>query len=213
MAGQKISGVALGSVFAGSIFLYAGIKGVSIPAAVQNIVQGKSPAGAAKAAQITGTRASALAGTAGTTGIVTAGGSGPAIASDALKYEGAGYVWDGSPAQGAGHWDCSSFANWVIGHDSGLAIPGVTGSYDGTSHGPNTISWLAWSGCTTIGHDGAAAQAGDLAVWQTHMGICLGPDQMISAQNPASGTRVSAISGFIRGEVLFIRRLKAIAGG
>jgi cell wall-associated NlpC family hydrolase len=123
---------------------------------------------------------------------------------------GAGYRWGGAPAVGTGNWDCSSFVNWVVGHDCGMAIPGyAAGSYGGAEHGPATLSWLAWSGCTTIGHSGSAAQPGDLAVWQTHMGICTGPNTMISAQDPQNGTRISAIDGFISGELLYIRRLAA----
>src|SRR5918992_265583 len=41
---MAVSGVALGAVAAGSVFLYAGLKGVSVPEAVQAIVQGNSPA-------------------------------------------------------------------------------------------------------------------------------------------------------------------------
>ena len=55
MPGARIDGVALGSVAVGSVLLYASIKGLSIPGAVQAIVQGRSPATAASAAQITGT--------------------------------------------------------------------------------------------------------------------------------------------------------------
>src|SRR5258708_2451354 len=55
MPGERIEGVALGSLAAGSVLLYAGIRGLSIPGAVQAIVQGKSPGTAAAAAQITGT--------------------------------------------------------------------------------------------------------------------------------------------------------------
>lgn len=139
------------------------------------------------------------------------GGSNSAIASDALRYQGAGYVWDGAPANGIGIWDCSSFANWVVGHDERLAIPGYpAGTYDGTVHGPNTLSWLAWTGCTTIGHSASDAQAGDLVVWQTHMGIAIGADQMISAQDSQSGTQVSGIG--MPGELLYVRRLNAEGG-
>ena len=207
MAGAKISGLALGSIFTGSVFLYAGLTGKSIPAALQLIVQGKDPRIAPTVKQITGSPG----GVATIGPVATLGsGSGQAIAADALRYQGAGYVWGGAPAQGVGNWDCSSFANWVIGHDEGLAIPFYrAGGYDGSTHGPATSAWLVWPGCDTVGSDGNAAEAGDLAVWQTHMGICLGPNQMISAQNPGSGTQVSAINGFIS-ELLFIRRLKAV---
>jgi hypothetical protein len=62
MAGDaKVSGVALGSIAVGALFLYAGIKGKSIPAALQAVITGKSPATAAAANQITGTSAAALA--------------------------------------------------------------------------------------------------------------------------------------------------------
>lgn len=202
----RVDGISLGAVAAGAVFTYAGLKGYSIPHTIQDIVTGKSPAGQDQAAPITG----AAFVTQGA-GIATAAGS--AIANDALQYQGAGYVWGGAPARGVGNWDCSSFANWTVGHDEGLAIPGYpAGTYDGTAHGPVTLEWLIWSGCVTIGHQGSAAQAGDLCVWQTHMGIATGGGQMISAQNPQGGTRVSGIDGFITGELLYVRRLRAAAG-
>jgi cell wall-associated NlpC family hydrolase len=49
------------------------------------------------------------------------------------------------------------------------------------------------------------AQAGDLCCWQTHIGICTGSGQMISAQDPALGTGVSNIE--LAGEILFVRRI------
>lgn len=43
-----VSTAALGAVGAGSIFLYAGLKGYSIPSTIQALIQGKSPATATK---------------------------------------------------------------------------------------------------------------------------------------------------------------------
>jgi len=195
---MAVKGTAVACVAVGSVLVFAGIKGYSIPQTVQDLVTGKTPLNQAQATPITG-------------GVSGGSGSGSQIATDALQYKGAGYVWGGAPAQGTGNWDCSSFANWVIGHDLNMAIPGYTaGSYTGQSHGPTTISWLAWTGCTTVGHSGSVAQPGDLAVWQTHMGIAIGNGQMISAENPQDGTQVSGIDGFITGEILFIRRLNAV---
>lgn len=209
MAGSGVSGVsgtAVAATAAGGLLLWSGLKGASVSQSLRSVLSGTRPA-AANVNPITGTPPGALVASA--TGNLGSG-SGAAIASDALRYQGAGYVWGGAPARGAGNWDCSSFSNWVIGHDEGLAIPFYkAGGYDGSSHGPATGAWLAWAGCTTVGHDGNLAQPGDLAVWQTHMGICTGPNQMISAQNPGTGTRVSAINGFIS-EFLFIRRLRAV---
>src|SRR6266567_2703106 len=69
---------------------------------------------AAIAGQVTANSPGQLAG-------VGAGGSstptGNAISDDALKYVGQGYVF-GGPSQ-PGHWDCSSFINYVVGHDLG----------------------------------------------------------------------------------------------
>jgi cell wall-associated NlpC family hydrolase len=198
--GQRFSGPALGSIAAGGLLVFAGIKGYSLSQMVTDIIRGKSPLQETNTLPITGTPSTAAGGS------VVAAGQASSISADALKYQGAGYVWGGAPAKGIGNWDCSSFANWVCGHDVGLPIPGyAAGSYTGSSHGPVTGEWMVWSGLTTVGNNGSVAQAGDLAVWQTHMGICLGPNSMISAQNPSSGTQVSAINGFIP-ELLFIRR-------
>lgn len=40
---RQFDGIALGSIAAGTLLAYAGIRNVSIPAAVQGIIQGKSP--------------------------------------------------------------------------------------------------------------------------------------------------------------------------
>ena len=205
MPGARIDGTALGSLAAGSVLLYAGIKGKSIPGAVQAIVQGRSPATAANVNQVT-------AATADVSGYLGAS-TGAAAAADALTYQGHCYVFGGAQRKGNGCWDCSSFVNWVFGHDLGLAIPLIrAGGYDGTSHGPPTMAWFVWPGCVTIGTDPKQALPGDLAIWDVHhMGICLGQDQMISAENPADGTQVSAITGFSSG-AFAIRRHKAFLG-
>jgi len=71
-----------------------------------------------------------------------------------------------------------------------------------------------WDGAVTIGHDGAQAQPGDLCVWQTHMGVALGGGKMISAEDPQQGTQIgeigSGVSGFIPGELLFVRRYRGL---
>ena len=209
MAGAgKVNGPALAAMAAGGVLVFAGLKGYSIPATLQDIMTGKNPQSQAQANPITGTAAATGGGASG--GGSPGGSTTPsAIANAALRYEGHCYLYGGAPGpDGKSCWDCSSFCNWVLGHDIGVDIPGFS-SYDGSSHGPNTLSYLAWAGATTVGHSAASARAGDLCVWQTHMGICTGSNAMISAQNPSGGTRRSGITGFIPGEVLFVRRLKA----
>ena len=43
MAKQKVDGLSLGVAAAGSLFVYAGIKGYSIPHAIQSLIQGQKP--------------------------------------------------------------------------------------------------------------------------------------------------------------------------
>lgn len=70
MASERFSGVALGSIAAGGILVYAGVKGYSIPQTIKALISGKSPAGQAQAAPVSSsvsgaaTTASAAGGTA-----------------------------------------------------------------------------------------------------------------------------------------------------
>lgn len=137
----------------------------------------------------------------------------PQIASDGMRYQGHAYLYGGAPgSSGSQPWDCSSFVNWVIGHDLGGAIPGYkAGAYTGAVHGPPTTSWLTSGLCSTISK--ANAQPGDLVVWQTHMGIYTGGGNMISALDEALGTRVTTVSGGAPGgEVAFYKRYNAALG-
>jgi cell wall-associated NlpC family hydrolase len=200
----RTDGLALAMIGAGALFAYAGIRGKSVPAALTALITGKSPATAAAANPITGVSGS---------GATSPVGSTSEIAAAALKYDGTHNYKFGAPPP-AGMVDCSSWATDVIGHDCGLPVPGGTWAKvtnNGTTHGPDTIEYLSWSGAETVGHHSSVAQPGDLAVWQTHMGIVIGPNQMISAQDPAHGTGKSVIDGAIPGELLFIRRI--IIGG
>ena len=208
MAGSDngISGVALAAIAAGSLFLYAGLRGFSVLTAIKNIVRGIAPG--------SGQHTAAIAGTAALAGTAAAAGTTPsAIANDALRYQGHPYVYGGAPgSSGMAGWDCSSFANWVLGHDLGMMLPGQSSpGYDGTTHGPTTLGYLVWNGAQTVGHSPSEAQAGDLLVWQTHMGFALGGGQMISALNEHLGTQVTTIAGGSPGdELLFVRRIEGL---
>lgn len=209
----RIPGLPVAFIAAGGVLVWSGIENQPVTAVLRSLARGQAPAkGAPETFATPGQSTLTAPGVPG--GTATLGqGTGGAIAADALRYQGHPYQYGGAPGPaGANPWDCSSFANYVIGHDMGLAIPGfaAAGGYDGTGHGPPTGVWFVWTGCITVSSNPADAQPGDLAIWDIHhMGICLGPDQMISAQNPADGTRVSAIAGFTGGPFR-IRRLKAV---
>ena len=146
-------------------------------------------------------------------GGVPGGVGGAAIAADALKYLNHLYVFGGAPGRDGKHgWDCSSFCNWVVGHDMGLSIPSFNhGSYNGAVHGPNTVSWIAWTGCKTVPH--RDVEIGDLLIWRSHMGIAISKTEMVSAQGPTGthSTLKSTIAGMaqsLRTETLVVRRLR-----
>lgn len=208
---MAVNGRAVAAVAAGGILFVSGLRGWSISATFRDILAGKAP-GANNVNPITGTSAADIAANsadAGLSGVSSAAGlaTNSDVANDALKYRGAGYVWGGNPSAGIGHWDCSSFVSWVLGHDLGMAIPGYKpGQYTGSVHGPVTGQYLVWSGAISIPR--ASMQAGDLACFLTHIGIVTGSEQMISALNPSLGTQVTSIKGGSpAGETVHIRRL------
>ena len=106
---------------------------------------------------------------------VTASVTSSAIANDALKYQGEGYVWGGN-ADRPGNWDCSSFVSYVLGHDLGLPLPGGHWGDPGfppNSHGPTTTEYLVFG--QPINR--SQVQAGDLIVWADHIAIATNPSQ------------------------------------
>lgn len=197
----------------GALLLWAGFRGKKWTDALRAITKGQDPRATLTSYPITTSSAafntSSGEAAVGASGAITQ--TGQAIASDAMSYNGAPYVWAGAPGpHGVGPWDCSSFCNAVIGRDLGLAIPLYKpGSYHGQTHGPPTGVWLVWTGAFTIKKQDTAP--GDLCVWQTHMGIAISNDQYISAYDTQEGVRVKTIhGGGPFGEVVFIRRLKAV---
>ena len=145
--------------------------------------------------------------------------SGDAIAADALRYDGLGYVYGGTGSR-PGDWDCSSFASYALGHDLALELPGGTWAQvtrNGTLHGPVVVTYATWGGAVTI--PASAAGPGDLVLFVGvgtggHMGIVLGPDKMISALDTAQGTLITPINGYgPPGAPVIYRRVKATATG
>ncbi|MEU9022345.1 NlpC/P60 family protein [Actinomadura sp. NPDC048394] len=185
---------ALAAVATGSVFTYAGVKGISVPDALQSIVQGHSPVGLPQRYAVDPPVSTPPA--SGSTAVAGGTASGQAIANDALKYNGTGYHW-GGPADKPGNWDCSSFVSYVLGHDLGQPIPG--GNWGGPgmpphAHGPTTHEYASFGQSISR----AQVAAGDLIVWPDHIGIAINNSSMINARSTASGTGISSIDGTTR---------------
>jgi cell wall-associated NlpC family hydrolase len=185
---MPINGVALSSVSIGAILLWSGVKGWNVTRTVGEILSGSAPKGTDENALISADSAASV-------GFTTSN-----VANYALQYQGHAYSYGGAPGKnGQSPWDCSSFVNWVYSK-TGHAIPGYSaGQYDGSVHGPPTGAWLGWM--THISQ--SQAQAGDLVVSATHMGIVLGPNQMVSALNSRLGTKITPIAGYFSGPVFY----------
>jgi cell wall-associated NlpC family hydrolase len=207
---MPVKGVYLAGAGIGAIMLYAGFKGKKWTDVTHGLISGQSPADSQSIYPIVTSPVAYTQGSYGYGGYAVGTGgtaSGEAIAQDALKYQGATYVWAGTPGSGEGHWDCSSFCNAVIGRDLGMAIPMYgAGKYHGQAHGPNTVIWLVWPGAVRV----STPEPGDLVIWQTHMGICIGGGKMISALDTNAGTVVTTFKdGSPSGEIKMFKRLKA----
>jgi hypothetical protein len=198
----KLNGTAIAAIGAGSLFVWSGIKGWSVLGTIGDIVSGKQP----NQSLIYPLIAPGVT-TSNSSGGTIGGATGSALANDALKYVGHAYLFGGAPGtNGQNPWDCSSFVNWVVGHDMGLAIPGIgAGNYNGSVHGPPTGSWGAWPGLHGISR--SQVQAGDIIVWAFHMGIATSNTDMVSALDPADGTKVTVIDKSGNGPLLKYGRL------
>jgi cell wall-associated NlpC family hydrolase len=187
MAGAN--GKAVAVIGGASLLLWSGIRGIGLTESLQDIIRGK-PLPTGQLNPIDTPASSGLAGTiSGITGLVASS----AIAADAMQYQGAGYKWGGFAGK-PGEWDCSSFVSKVLNADLGIPIPGYPKphTFGGKGHGPTVAVYRLWSGARTV----SDPMPGDLICFGvTHIGIFLGKGQMISAENPARGTRVDTFKG------------------
>jgi cell wall-associated NlpC family hydrolase len=127
--------------------------------------------------------------------------TGETIATDAQRYEGAGYVYGGNASR-PGDWDCSSFISYVLGHDLGMGLPGGVWNGPGMpphDHGPVVLSYVTWNQADPV--PSGQQQPGDLVCWPGlgtggHIGIVLGQNEMVSALNENYGTAKTPIVGF-----------------
>lgn len=187
------------------------VKYPTVP--VKDVLQGKGVTPVSKppsvsaqlAADVQALNPDNSSGTSGSTAGSSATGS--AIADDALKYVGQGYVWGGN-ADKPGNWDCSSFVSYVLGHDLNMNLPGGKWGDPGFpphAHGPTTLQYLLFGQPVNANQ----VQAGDLIVYNTHIGIAVSSTEMVSAEDQAQGTGKSTITGMTSslGETPHFRRV------
>ena len=192
------NGRALTAIGIGSLLVWSGVKGWSVLATIGDAISGTKPK------QSVAYPLQTIGGQSAVTGDAPDG-----IAGIAMQYVGHAYRFGGAPGtDGSKPWDCSSFVNYVVGVKAQMAIPGNgPGKYTGTTHGPPTGVWAAWTGMGTVKR--SQVQAGDILLWLGHMGIATGHDTMISALNPKIGTKTQQIdSGVGRGPLMRIGRLR-----
>jgi cell wall-associated NlpC family hydrolase len=133
------------------------------------------------------------------------------VTDEALTFAGkVPYVFGGwSPVTG---WDCSGFAANILGIHFGLILPEMKVPYTGQEHGPDAASYRHWDQAVKIDGDKNAI-AGDLLIWDTHIGFALDNYYMLSALNETYGTAVTPIAGFgPAGEGYGVHRLKVQFG-
>lgn len=183
---MPLNGRAMFVTGTGVLFVWSGIRGWSILGTIGDAITGTKP-----------NQPVSYPLTIAPNGTSSGGGSGAGNASGivaiAMQYVGHAYLFGGAPGKdGSRPWDCSSFVNWIVAVKAGLAIPGNgPGKYTGTSHGPTTGVWAAWTGMSSVKR--ADVQAGDILVWSGHMGIATSNSQYISAHSPAERTTVTNI--------------------
>lgn len=191
----------------GFLILWSGITNAGVLSSLQSLVTGHAPIPGTPTPSIFGgsnTTATPSAFITGNTPVVGGGtATGNAIAQAALKYQGAPYYWGGKTPGGTfgpgPGWDCYGFTTYLLHHDLGYNLPNNT--YSGF------LEMLAWTGATTIPN--SQVQAGDLVIWQTHIGVAISSTEMISAENAGAGTKIDTFKngGPILPEVMIVRRV------
>lgn len=203
-----MDGRALTAVGIGAVLVWSGIRGWSVMATLGSIITGVQPSNEVTIPLSNPTTVDGVETIGVAPSAVSGSGIGAAVAAEGLRHQGHAYRFGGSPGRdGRNAWDCSSFVNYVIAVKLGRPIPGYkAGKYTGTSHGPTTGNWAVWPGLTRVKR--TEVQAGDILVWVGHMGIAINNTQMINAENPKNGTRIATITGFSRGPLVMMGRLK-----
>lgn len=167
---------------AGGVFIWSGLKGKSISSVFRQLAGGDSPTGASSANPVSGVAPP------------VSGGSGPPVltsgtmaeaAKMAESYAGvAPYVYGGASPSG---WDCSGMVRWIYGQ-LGVSLPRTSEEQYATVQ-RITVNQLQPGSLVFTQFPGDNASPG-------HVGIYVGGDEIVSAEDQALGTGYSTLSSW-----------------
>lgn len=112
------------------------------------------------------------------------------IVAEARSHIGKSYVWG---AEGPYAFDCSGLVKYVYGR-AGVYLPHSSGA-------------LASVGVAINPYDRSAWRAGDIVVYNNHVAIYSGNNTLIHALNERLGIRETAVSTYINGPIIAVRRV------
>jgi cell wall-associated NlpC family hydrolase len=155
-----VSGIAVGTIGAGLLLMWSGLKGASIAATVQDLIKGKKPAGTNIKPIETAAAAAAVNAPFG--GLVPGSGKASTILQNAAALKGMCYGF------GSGHsgdpcasrcTDCSSYVSCVLSRSTGKRInmttAGLAGIGTGVPYNQRQVGdVIVWNGGTGGGHTG-----------------------------------------------------------
>lgn len=196
-----VNGVAVGTLAVGSVLVWTGLKGGSVLAGVQSMIQGQKPTGenvhsidiaAAVSAGGLDSQLGALSG-AGASAVLTIAQQ--VANSPAGKSR---YCWggghSGNPCS-ASCFDCSGYVSCVLNRAGLMKGSMVTGGF------------MMWGGASTIPY--AQRQPGDLYVSATHIGIIADSTQFWNAACTKCGP--VKLSSYVGRRGYIVRRVKGAA--
>lgn len=170
--------------------MWAGIKGTGISATIQGLIQGKDPRTLPQVNAIDQPDA----------GTSFGGGDFGGLADTLMAHLDHPYLYGGACGpDGSKPWDCSNAVDWAA-TKNGLKIPGFgAGKWNMVGHGPSTLIWLAWAPANMKKIPASQAARNDLAIWPTHMGICLNNTDYVSAAG--HGVKVGGHTDTVAGPI------------
>jgi cell wall-associated NlpC family hydrolase len=194
--GKDVSALGVGTMAAGALLVWSGLRGSSVLSALQDVIKGDKPSGA---------NVHQIDAQAGTASLTSAGaGASGSVLNTAVQVANSpagkrNYCWggghSGSPCS-ASCFDCSGYVSCVLNR-LGLLKGSMV-----------TTGFMTWSGATTVPY--SQRQPGDLYVSASHIGIIASSTQMWNAACTACGP--VKLSNYVGRSGYIVRRVKNAQG-